>query len=119
MRTFWIGIIGVAVGGVSAFFGRPEYDAWAQRRGCCGTSHAPPTQSCPAHFEGDKLVTTDQTEADRLRRALRDGVFRPWVELGRAPNSDEIGERLHLDVRAVDKLLDDLEACGEVVERGI
>jgi hypothetical protein len=76
-------------------------------------------QACPAHFEGEKLVISDQVEADRLRRAMRDGIFRPWVELGRAPTSDEIGDRLHLDVKGVDDLMDKLEACGEVAERGI
>jgi hypothetical protein len=119
MRTYWIGMIGVALGGVGAFFGRPQYDAWAKSRECCSTKHALPTQACPAHFEGDTLVTTDQVEADRLRRALRDGVFRPWIDLGRAPTSEEVGERLHLAPRDVRELMDKLEACGEVAERGI
>src|SRR5262249_6016667 len=105
MRAFWIGIMGVAVGGAGAFFGRPQYDAW--RRECCGTTHAA-ARACPAHFEGDKLVTTDRIESDRLRRALRDGVFRPWVELGRAPTPEEVGDRLHLDVAAGRDVLDKL-----------
>jgi hypothetical protein len=119
MQTLSMGLIGIAVGGLAAFFGRPQYDAWAKSRECCSTKHAPTTQTCPAHFEGDKLVTTDQVEADRLRRALRDGVFRPWVALGRAPTPDEIGDQLHLDPKGVDELMDKLEACGEVAERGI
>src|SRR5260370_19006981 len=119
MRTYCIGVTGVALGGLGAFFGRPQYDAWTKSRECCSTKHAPAAQTCPTHFEGDKLVTTDQAEADRLRLALRDGVFRPWVELGRAPTPDEVGDRLHLDAGAVRALMDSLESCGEVVERGI
>jgi hypothetical protein len=119
MRTAWIGILGVAVGGAGAFFGRTQYDAWVKSRECCSTKHAPTASACPAHFEGDKLVITDQAEADRLRRALRDGVFRPWVELGRAPTPEEIGGRLQLNAKGVSDLMDKLEACGEVAERGI
>jgi hypothetical protein len=119
MRAHWIGIIGVAMGGAGAFVARPHYDAWAKRRACSTTRDAPAGQACPARFEGDKIVITDQTEADHLRRALRDGIFRPWIELGRAPNPDEIGERLRLDVKGVDALMDKLEVCGEVAGRGI
>jgi hypothetical protein len=118
-----MGIIGIAVGGLGAFFGRPQYDAWAKSRECCATKHAPPGASaanaCPSHFEGDKLVTTDRAEQDRLRLALRDGVFRPWVELGRAPTPEEIGSRLHLDPKGVRELMDKLEACGQVAQHGV
>jgi alkylmercury lyase-like protein len=66
-----------------------------------------------------KMSAPDQAEVDRLRRSMRDGVFEPWVELGRARTPDEVGERLHLDARATTTLMDELAACGESVEVGI
>lgn len=120
MRSKWIWVVGVTVGAVGAFFGRPHYDAWAKsREACCPTKPPAVSQGCPAHFEKGKLVVTDQAEVDRLRRAMRDGVFTLWVELGRAPTPDEIGDRLHLDQPGVDVLLGKLEACGEAAEFGI
>jgi hypothetical protein len=118
MRPLAIGIFGIALGGVTAFFGRPQYDAWAKSRDCCATKHTT-TTTCPAHYENDKLVITDQAESDRLRRSMRDGIFRPWVELGRAPTPDEVGERLHLDPKGTGKLMDELASCGETVQQGI
>jgi hypothetical protein len=119
MQPHWIGILGIAIGGAGAFFARPQYDAWAKSEECCSTEHAPISRACPAHFEDDKLVATNQAEVDRLRRALRDGVFRPWIELGRAPTPEEIGARLGLDVKGVGEVLDKLAACGETIGRGI
>jgi len=120
MTRNWIGIAAVSAGVLGGFFGRPSWDAWAKsREACCSTKHAPAAQSCPARFEDGKLVVTNQTELDHLRRAMRDGIFAQWVELGRAPTPEEIRDRLHLDQPGVDALLGKLEACGETANIGI
>jgi hypothetical protein len=120
MRAKWIGLIGVGVGAAVALLGRDQWEAWAKSRECCSSKRPATAQTCPLHHGDDgKLAATDQAEMDRLRRAMRDGVFVPWVELGRAPTPDEIGQRLHLDAAGVDKLMDTLEGCGESFEVGI
>src|SRR5580700_4196081 len=97
MQSTRVAILGFLVGGTAAFFGRPQYDAWAKGRECCSTQHAPQVKSCPSRFEDGKSVVTDKAAALHLRSAMKDGVFAPWFELGRAPTPDEIGSRLHLD----------------------
>lgn len=119
MRSSWVGILGLTVGAVAAFFGRPQYDAWAKSTECCSTKHAPSAQACPAHFENGKLVATDKADVDRLRRVMRDGIFVQWFELGRAPTPEEVGTRLHLDSAGTASLLDQLEACGTSLEVGV
>ncbi|HEU4407723.1 MAG TPA: organomercurial lyase [Polyangiaceae bacterium] len=118
----WIGIAGVTVGVVGALFGRAQLEAWAAQQDCSTTKPAMAASddwSCPLRFEGGKPVVTDKAELDRLRLALRDGVFRPWVELGRAPTPEEVGERLHLEPKGVAELLGKLETCGETAQAGI
>jgi hypothetical protein len=75
---------------------------------------------CPVHY-GEKggLVVDDQKETDRLRRALLDGIFGPWTELGRAPTPAEFAQRVKLPQAEADGLLDQLQACGESVGGGI
>jgi hypothetical protein len=122
MGSTKMAVLGLVTGGIVAFVGRPQYDAWARSRECCSTKHAPAAEQgekCPAHFEGDQLVVTDSADLDRLRQSLRDGVFRPWVELGRAPTPEEIGARLHLERPGVMTLMDRFEACGVVANAGI
>jgi hypothetical protein len=81
-----------------------------------GTGAAP----CPVHYDAaGQLQVDDQREADRLRRALRDGIHGPWVELGRAPTPAEVAQRLKLSQPDADRLLDRLQACGESVGGGI
>ena len=119
MRTAWVGALGITIGAAGALLGNSGWEAWAKSRDCCNTRPSPVAQACPAHFAGDKLVVDDQAEVDRLRRAMRDGVFLPWIELGRAPTPAEIGQRLHLDEAAVDGLLGKLETCAETAHVGI
>ncbi len=77
---------------------------------CCHPSrtNAP---KCP--FESDRK------ESDRLRRALRDGVFVPWLENGRAPTPAEFAKRMKLSQSEADLLLDEMQACGETIGGGI
>jgi hypothetical protein len=74
---------------------------------------------CPARYEKDKLVITDRKEAEHLRTSLVDGVFGPWFELGRAPTPAEVGERLKLDEKQTELLLDKLASCGAIGPFGI
>jgi hypothetical protein len=70
------------------------------------------------HFEDTGLVITDRKRVDELRLALRDGIYRPWFELGRAPTPDEIGERLGRDRTATNALMDQLETCANTANIG-
>src|SRR5262249_34629497 len=54
------------------------------------------TAVCPAHPSDRGIVVDNEAESRRLRRALRDGIFLPWVELGRAPTAEEVAQRLKL-----------------------
>src|SRR5262245_35134126 len=111
MKTTWIAILGVSAGLAGGLLGRPQLDQW-MKDDCCG--HKPQVSGavgCPVHFENDGIVTTDSAELDRLRRAMRDGVFAQWFALGRAPTPEEIGAKLGLDQRAANTLLDQLEVC--------
>jgi hypothetical protein len=80
---------------------------------------APPS-ACPVHAdESGELKLDDQKETDRLRQALKDGVFAFWVERGRAPTPAEFARRMQLSQPDADQLLDRLQACGEAVGGGI
>jgi hypothetical protein len=67
--------------------------------------------ACPLH--GDP-----QAEL-QFRRTLRDGIFLPWVELGRAPTPAEFAKRLGLPDDKAASALAELQACGESEEAGI
>lgn len=120
MKATWIGIVGVSAGLAAGLLGRPQLDAWAKGRDCCSVKPAAASATtCPVHFEDGKIVVSDEARLDRLRRAMRDGVFLPWVELGRAPTPEEFRQRLQLDQPAADALLGELEICGETANLGI
>jgi hypothetical protein len=76
-------------------------------------------KECPAHFDDSGIVITDRKRVDELRLALRDGIYRPWFDLGRAPTLDEIGERLGRDRTAVHGLIEELETCANTVHMGV
>ena len=77
-------------------------------------------EKCPVHNDaGGALKVDDQAETDRLRRALKDGIFAPWTEMGRAPTPAEFAKRMQLPEAEADRLLDRLQACGESVGGGI
>ena len=54
-----------------------------------------------------------------MRVALLDGVLRPWADMGRAPTPAEFARRLSVDQAQADRLLDQMQACGEEAGVGI
>jgi hypothetical protein len=87
--------------------------------GCCHGEHETDTAKCPIHYEGETLKVDDQARTRRLRQALHDGLFVPWTETGRAPTPDEFARRLNIPQQEADRLLEELQACGESVGGGI
>src|ERR1700704_6625020 len=63
--------------------------AGASKRSCCHGQNEAGAAKCPAHYGDKGLEIDDQKETDRLRRALLDGIFVPWTEMGRAPTPAE------------------------------
>lgn len=112
-KMLWIGVAGIALGVVGTVATR---DRWAHAAEECktGCKPKPPASavSCPVRFEKGEPVVTSASEAERVRVSVRQGVFEPWFELGRAPTPEEIGARLKLDPGATDALMDTLAACG-------
>ncbi len=64
-------------------------------------------------------MVTSAPEAEKIRTSLMQGVFEPWLELGRAPTPNEIGARLKLDAAATDALMDTMAACGSTMGFGV
>src|SRR6185503_958892 len=65
------------------------------------------------------VVVDDKPGAERVRRALVDGIFAAWAETGRAPTPAEFASRMKLGQVDADRLLDQMQACGELVGSGI
>lgn len=74
---------------------------------------------CPLRPGQDWPEAEDQKEATRYRHAILDGIFKQWVELGRAPTPAEFAQRMRLTKPEADRLLDEMQACGESTEAGI
>jgi hypothetical protein len=87
--------------------------------GCCHGADDKNAAKCPLHYEGDVARIDDAAKTERLRGAMRDGLFAPWTENGRAPTPAEFAQRLKLAPGEADRLLDELQACGESVGGGI
>jgi hypothetical protein len=93
--------------------------AGTPKPGCCHGEHETEAAKCPVHYEGEALKIDDQARTRRLRQVLHDGLFVPWTETGRAPAPDEFARRLKISQPEADRLLDELQACGEAVGGGI
>ena len=93
--------------------------AGAPKAGCCHGEHEAEAARCPVHYEGESLKVDDAARTRRLRQVLHDGLFVPWTETGRAPTPDELASRLKITQDEADRLLDELQACGESVGGGI
>ena len=89
------------------------------KRGCCHGAGDGQAAKCPVHWGKDDVVVDDRAEAERVRRALVDGIFRLWTENGRAPTPPEFAQRMKLSQADADRLLDQMQACGEAVGSGI
>jgi hypothetical protein len=87
--------------------------------GCCHGEHEGKAAKCPAHYEGEDVKIDDPARIRRLRQVLHDGLFVPWTETGRAPTPAEVARRLNVAQDEADRLLDELQACGESVGGGI
>src|SRR5712692_7374723 len=74
---------------------------------------------CPLRPGQDWPEAADQKEATRYRHAILDGIFNLWIELGRAPTPTEFARRMKLRQPDADRLLDEMQACGESTEAGI
>ena len=79
---------------------------------------ARPSQ-CPLRPGQDWPEAEDQKEATRYRHAILDGIFKQWIELGRAPTPAEFAQRMKLTQPEADRLLDEMQACGESNGSGI
>lgn len=93
--------------------------------GAAGMKAARPTPPCPTCTTVPSTTTAkcpvqdDPKATDRLRRALKQGIFQPWTELGRAPTPAEFAARMKLSQPDAEGLLNQLQACGESVGGGI
>ena len=125
----WLAVVagaGIAVGAGGTLAARPasscatDVRAGEPKLACCqGQGEGQEAAKCPLHYSDKGLEVDDQNRTDRLRRALLDGVFGPWAELGRAPTPAEFAQRMKLPVTEANHLLDQLQACGESVGGGI
>jgi hypothetical protein len=117
----WVAVAaigGVALGAAGMSAMRPLRAPLATPQ--TATAPAARAATCPIHDDANGVPTIDdQKEADRLRQALRDGIFAPWAERGRAPTPAEFAQRMKLPQPDADRLLDQLQACGETVGGGI
>ena len=105
-------VAGIAVGAAGAIAARPAATPSCQ----------PPVKTaakCPVHWGKDGVEVDDRRDAERLRRALVDGIFEPWTRVGRAPTPAEFAQHLQLPPADADRLLDQMQACGELVGSGI
>ena len=118
-------IAGAGVGAVLVMRARPPAACptaaadGASKRGCCHGAGDPQAARCPVHWGTDDVVVDNRAEAERVRRALVDGIFRLWTETGRAPTPAEFAARMQISQADADRLLDQLQACGEAVGSGI
>jgi hypothetical protein len=119
MKTWAVGVACLAAGAALGAAGM-----WAARRSPSCPTCAPvakvASEKCPVRSDASgALKVDDPAETERLRRALKDGIFAPWTEMGRAPTPAEFAKRMQLSQDDADRLLDRLQACGESVGGGI
>ncbi|HMF42088.1 MAG TPA: organomercurial lyase [Polyangia bacterium] len=118
-------LAGAAIGAVGAMRARPPAACstgpagGASKPGCCHGAGDAQAVKCPVHWGTDDVVVDDRGEAERVRRALVDGIFRFWTERGQAPTPAEFAQRMKLPRTDADRLLDEMQACGEAVGSGI
>jgi hypothetical protein len=112
VSTRWLAVVAIAgavVGAVAMRLARPTPSGAGQAQAV----------KCPVHWADDAMVVDNRDEAERLRRALVEGIFAPWMERGRAPTPSEFATRMKLGQVEADHVLDQMQACGERVGSGI
>src|SRR3954466_15472751 len=97
-------LAGAAVGATAMKTGRtespcakPSGGEGGPKESCCPRASDRQTVKCPVHRGENDTVIDDREQAERLRVALVDGIFRPWMESGRAPTPAEFARRIAVD----------------------
>lgn len=93
--------------------------ASAKAPGRSGKQRAAKVPQCPLRPGQDWPEAEDQEEATRYRHAILEGIFKLWIELGRAPTPEEFAQRMKLTQPEANRLLNEMQACGESTEAGI
>ena len=115
MSPWWLAlasVVGIGVGAAGATAARPALTPTCQPQ-------VKTAAKCPVHWGKDGVEVDNRDEAERVRSALVDGIFEPWTRLGRAPTPAEFAQRMKLSQGDADRLLDQMQACGELVGSGI
>jgi Alkylmercury lyase len=113
-----VALAGISIGATRASAAASSKRSAASTRWIGKQQAAKPPQ-CPLRPGQDWPEAEDQKEATRYRHAILDGIFKQWVELGRAPTPEEFAQRMKLTQPEADRLLDEMQACGESTEAGI
>src|SRR6266481_9820324 len=107
------------IGTTSARAGDPPRKSGVASAARSSKQRAAKSPQCPLRPGQDWPEAEDQQEATRYRHAILDGIFKQWIELGRAPTPEEFAQRMKLTQPEADRLLDEMQACGESTEGGI
>jgi hypothetical protein len=108
-----LSVAGIALGAAGVIVGRPAAAS------SCEPQAKPAGAKCPVHWGKEGVEVDNRDDAERLHRALLDGVLEPWTQAGRAPTPAEFAQRMKLPQAEADRLLDQMQACGELVGSGI
>ncbi len=111
-------LAGISIGAMRASAAPSSKSSVGSTRWISKQQAAKPPQ-CPLRPGQDWPEAEDQKEATRYRHAILDGIFNQWIELGRAPTPAEFAQRMKLTQPEADRLLDEMQACGESTEAGI
>jgi len=113
-----VALAGISIGAMRASAAPSSKSSVGSTRWISKQQAAKPPQ-CPLRPGQDWPEAEDQKEATRYRHAILDGIFNQWIELGRAPTPAEFAQRMKLTQPEADRLLDEMQACGESTEAGI
>ena len=113
-----VALAGISIGAMRAS-AAPSSRSSAVSTRWDGKQQAAKPPHCPLRPGQDWPEAEDQKEATRYRHAILDGIFNQWDELGRAPTPAEFAQRMKLTQPEADRLLDEMQACGESTEAGI
>jgi len=115
ISPWWLALAsmaGIGVGAAGATAARPAPAS-------CQPPAKAAAATCPVHWGKDGVEVDNREAAERVRSALVDGVLGPWTQAGRAPTPAEFAQRMQLPQADADRLLDQMQACGELVGSGI